>query len=118
MKVLLIDDEIQLLAAIKTELEFANISTYVATNAADAMAILGKHRVDVCITDINMPGTDGLKLIQQIHAAKPNVRIFIMTGHLGMAAAVRSHKGVEGVFSKPLKPEELLSKLLVTKEEA
>lgn len=112
MKVLIIDDDTQFLAAMETELHIAGFDTFAAQTPNLALRILLQHQIDAVILDINIPGMDGLSLTKEIRSKSPSIRIFLMTGHPGMARAVLARPGVESVFSKPINPDCVINQLL------
>ncbi len=66
------------------------------------MNALNKRQPDVIISDIRMPGINGLKLLEQIHEAHPHIPVIIMTAHSDLDSAVSSYQG--GAFEYLPKP--------------
>ena len=52
-----------------------------AANAFEAQAILCQENIDLVVSDIRMPGKDGVKLMQETHREFPNIPFIIMTGY-------------------------------------
>ncbi len=70
-----------------------------------ALAHLAEHAggVDVVLTDVRMPGLDGLSLLEQVRAAHPGVEVIVQTGHGTIATAVRAIQlGAYDFFCKPI----------------
>lgn len=82
---------------------------------------LNKSQPDVIITDVRMPGIDGLELMQQINEAHPEIPVIIMTAHSDLDSAVSSYQG--GAFEYLPKPfdideaMELIHRAITHKEE-
>jgi two-component system nitrogen regulation response regulator GlnG len=74
-----------------------------AAELLDALAEAAPEQLpDVMISDIRMPGLDGLELMDRVHAAKPDLPVIIITAHSDLDAAVASFKG--GAFEYLPKP--------------
>src|SRR3546814_20703211 len=61
--------------------------------SSDLLDALADEVPDVLVSDIRMPGVDGLTLMTRIHAAHPQLPVIIMTAHSDLDAAVDSYKG-------------------------
>ena len=85
LRVLLVDDEALARARLRVLLaECTNpVATVVAeaSNATQAMALMGQHGVDAVLLDINMPGTDGRALAARLRALVPAPAIVFVTAH-------------------------------------
>jgi two-component system nitrogen regulation response regulator GlnG len=71
-------------------------------NADSALRSLDRARPDVIITDIRMPGMDGLELLEHIHARDPSLPVIITTAHSDLDSAVSAYQG--GAFEYLPKP--------------
>ncbi len=79
-----------------------------ASNGRDAVELWKKHRPDVTIMDLRMPGLDGVNAIYEIRAADPKARIIILTTFDGDADIYRGLcAGAKSYLIKDVKPEEL-----------
>jgi DNA-binding NtrC family response regulator len=75
---------------------------------ADALAHLGRAPVDVVLSDLRMPGADGLELVRRMQTAAPEVPVVILTGHGNVASAVECLKaGASDYILKPAEPDAL-----------
>lgn len=80
-----------------------------ATNAAEALDLLSRTKVDLVIMDINMPGQSGIEVLQEIRRRFPKVKVLMLSMHPEETVAVRAMKaGAAGYISKDAPPEELL----------
>jgi CheY-like chemotaxis protein len=84
-----------------------------AADGAEALAYLATHQVDVILTDLLMPGVDGLALLRTVLAGSPpQPRVIAMSGAvIGAGAALDAARGlqVDAVLSKPVLPEQLVA---------
>ncbi|MDZ7269665.1 MAG: response regulator [candidate division KSB1 bacterium] len=81
--ILIVDDEDDLTWSIAKTLE-KNDRHFQVVCAADgnaALAVLAQRRVDVVVSDIRMPGRDGLQLLEDIRRDHPATKVIIMTAH-------------------------------------
>ncbi len=80
-----------------------------ASNGMAALEELGRSAIDLMITDIKMPGIDGLELFEQVKARTQDVVTIFITGHGTLDTAIESlMRGVDGFILKPFTEEELL----------
>lgn len=80
---LLIVDDIDLVLECTCDfLQAVGFETYQARNADEALKILSQHRVDLLLTDFNMPGISGLELISQVRTRWPQVKCILASGYL------------------------------------
>lgn len=79
--ILAVDDEPGYLEVIKFEYSGKGFTIFSARNADDALAVLKRESIDLVITDMKMPGKDGLDLVIQIRKTLPDLPIIIMTGY-------------------------------------
>lgn len=106
LMVLAVDDDELFLEYLTLELETLNCMVLAAANAEQAIRFLDHHAFDVCITDWQMPGMDGLALVQQLrsrHGPDQFLHV-VMTTARGDARTVRAalDAGVDGFLFKPL----------------
>jgi two-component system, NtrC family, response regulator AtoC len=105
IRVLIIDDEEQLVEAFRKKLSRDGFSVSTAYTARDALAVMKKHTFDVCILDIRLPDMDGVDLLKSIKKNEPNI---MLTGHASVDTAIQSMKlGAYDYLSKPCKLTEL-----------
>ncbi len=109
--VLCVDDEPNILSALKRVLRGAGHCVLSASGGAMAIGMLEQMPVDLVISDMRMPGMDGAQLLEQVHARWPQVVRILLTGHADMASTVaainRGH--VFRYLSKPWDEAELLA---------
>jgi DNA-binding NtrC family response regulator len=109
LKVLYVEDEPDLRERVRIvlEMEYAQVAT--AGNGADGLALFGEERPDVVVSDIMMPGMDGLELARRIRELSPETPVifttaFTETGYLLKAIEL----GIAAYVRKPLDCRELI----------
>jgi two-component system, NtrC family, response regulator len=107
-RVIVIDDEVNAAAALETLLGEDGYEVSRAHDAASGLALLEKTDADVVLTDLRMPGMDGLELLGRIKEMRPETMVVLMTAYGTVKTAVRAMKmGAEDYLGKPIDVEEL-----------
>jgi len=108
-KILLVDDDPDLLRLIAIRLEAAGHVVATAAGGAQALAQIAADRPQLVITDMRMPAMDGNALFAAIRENYPTLPVIILTAHGTIAEAVAAtHRGVFGYLTKPYQARELL----------
>src|SRR6266550_4965399 len=111
-EVLLVDDDPDLLKLISLRLSSAGYRVRTADSGETALAALAVTRPAAVITDLKMPGIDGLALFDAIHRQHPALPVIILTAHGTIPEAVfATQRGVFGFLTKPFDSQELLQKV-------
>ena len=115
-KLLIIDDE----ASICTSLSFAledEYQIFTAENETEAFQILQKHDISILLLDLRLGNCDGIQLLRQIKAQKPDIMVIMMTAYGTIESSVEAIKaGAFYYISKPINIDELHLLLLKAKE--
>ncbi len=112
IKVLVVDDDPDLLKLLKIRLDASGYETLTAENGEAGIAKLSMVRPHVVITDLRMPGMDGMALFEQIRATHPNLPVIILTAHGTIPDAVAAtRRGVFGFLTKPFDSRSLLAEV-------
>jgi two-component system response regulator GlrR len=107
-RLLLVDDDPSLLRLLTLRLEGEGYQVINADSAETALAILAKQSVDVVLSDLRMPGLDGMSLFDEIAKRYKGLPVVLMTAHGSIPEAVAAtQRGVFGFLTKPLNPSEL-----------
>ncbi|MBN1673072.1 MAG: response regulator [Kiritimatiellae bacterium] len=101
-RILIVDDEPDILSVLESILAGAGHEVVAASNGAEAMARLREQAVDLVISDINMPGVDGLDLLRAVREDGARIPIVLLTGDAKPETATRSLK--YNVFDYLVKP--------------
>lgn len=112
MRILLIDDEEELVASIVERLGFRNIDAEYSTTGRDAIERVREEFFDVVVLDVKMPGLSGIKLLRELEKLRDGMRFIFLTGH-GSEADYRDCCDAGACFYlvKPVDIDELISKL-------
>ena len=107
-KILVIDDERPTLSMFRLFLEAWGYSALTAENGTEGLEIFSKEKPDIVITDIKMPGIDGLAVLQRILDIDPKALVIVITGHGDIDLAQRALENKAVAFlHKPIKKEAL-----------
>nr|WP_298098205.1 sigma-54 dependent transcriptional regulator [uncultured Shinella sp.] len=107
--VLLVDDDRQLLHATAQTLELADFTVTPFNSAAQALSQLDADFAGVIVSDIRMPGMDGLQLFDRVRALDAEIPVILVTGHGDIPTAVKAiQDGVYDFISKPFPAERLI----------
>ena len=108
-KILLIEDDSGIAAALKKDLQAEGYDVAVATRGDEGNSRGQKEVWDVVITDLKMPGQSGIDLVAQLHAAKPKLPIIMMTAFGTTETAIEATKlGAYDYLLKPFDMGEML----------
>ncbi len=108
----IIDDDKSIRWVLEKALQQAGLNTRVFEQAEPALQALQHEHPDAIISDIRMPGLDGLALLRQAQQAHPELPVIIMTAHSDLESAVSSYQ--QGAFEylpKPFDVDEAVSLL-------
>jgi len=118
-KVIIADDEPKVSQLIKNLIDWEALNLEHAATAHDgyeALALIKKHNPDIVITDVRMPGYDGIELIKNAKEFNQNIDFILVSGYQHFDYAYNAIKyGVKDYFLKPLKKNEInatLSKMV------
>jgi len=108
-RILVVDDDKAVRAALRVNLEKAGLDVRLASSAEEGLQVLHDHPVDIVLTDVKMPGASGLELLQEVKARWPDVQVVVMTGQGTVEDAVVAMKhGAADYIIKPVSKDELL----------
>lgn len=110
-KILIIDDERSIRRALREILEFENFEVHEAENGKEGLEKVLANTYDIIFCDIKMPLMDGMEVLDEIHKAKVDVPVIMISGHGNIETAVDAiKKGAFDFIEKPLD----LNRILVT----
>jgi two-component system, NtrC family, response regulator GlrR len=108
-KILLVDDDADLLQLLEIRLEAAGYEVHAVDSAEKALSCLAIVQPGVVITDLRMQGMDGMALFDVVHRERPALPVIILTAHGTIPDAVEAtRRGVFGYLTKPFNSKELL----------
>lgn len=112
MKFIIADDHRIVRRGIK-EIIQDEFPTAVIEEASDSESLINKilnQKFDLVITDISMPGRNGLEALQQIRQLRPSLPVIVLTIHPESQYAIRAYKnGAKGYLNKETAPDELVN---------
>lgn len=112
--VLIVDDDTALLEALPQalNLRIEGVEVHISDTALEALKLIREHDYDAIVSDIKMPGMDGLALLEKIKELRPGVPTLLITGHGEHDLAVRALRGGAYDFiQKPIDRDYLVAAL-------
>jgi two-component system response regulator HydG len=108
--ILVVDDAPDTLELLRRNLESQDYQVLTASTATEAISILETTNIDVVVTDLKLPGVNGLDLIRHIKENYSDTEVMMITGYASIEGAVEAVKiGAEEYLAKPFTDEELYS---------
>jgi DNA-binding response OmpR family regulator len=103
MNILVCEDNVMTLRTIEFSLKKAGYDVFKAQDGFQGIRILGEEKIDLVITDINMPYTKGLELIRHINTKmKPKIPVIVVTGITNDETRAHAKElGANGYLTKP-----------------
>ena len=110
--ILIVDDEKTIRDSLKIVLEEEGFETSTAGDGVEALNIIKSKTIDVVITDIKMPGMDGIELMEKGSKISPDIFFIVMTAYASVKTAIDSlHHGAFDYLIKPIEFEDLIVRL-------
>ena len=110
LDVLVVDDDPLILTVVDLMVRHAGHTARTACDGYSALDVLADAAADIIVSDIRMPGMDGLELARLIRKDYPQIPIILMTGYLSeYSSGSASEIGVDGILKKPFKSNDLLA---------
>ncbi len=107
--ILIVDDEKNYLLVLKALLEEEGYEVLTAVSGAEALEVLAASEPDLVLTDMKMPGMDGIELLERIKDRDPELPVIMMTAHGTVDKAVEAmQKGAYTYLLKPFDNERLI----------
>jgi two-component system response regulator GlrR len=108
-KILVVDDDANLLEVIKIGLESEQYEVTAAREEEKAVAAFKADTFDLCIIDLMLANRDGISLMEEFHAMNPEVPAIILTAHGTIENAVEAmRRGAYSYLTKPFEPRDVL----------
>lgn len=108
-RILIVDDDPALLRLLSLRLHYEGHTTVEASSGAAALARLDQEVPHILITDLRMPGMDGLQLFEAVHRRFPLLPVLILTANGTIPDAVHAmQRGVFGYVTKPFEGQDLM----------
>ncbi len=112
MRILVVDDEEELVQTVLERLEIRGLTAAGVTSGPAALDVLSQGGFDVALIDVKMPGMGGLDLLREIRRRWPGMAVVLLTGH-GSAQLAEEGLGLgaSAYLMKPIKLEDLIEAL-------
>ena len=113
MKILLIDDDRVVRETLTRILEAGGYEVVSAADGRSGMLVFRDQRPDLVVTDIVMPGQEGIETIRLMRAERPGARLIAMSGDVPDETfnilTIAQQLGADAAIRKPVNPRELLA---------
>jgi DNA-binding NtrC family response regulator len=117
-RILIVDDDLAFRVGTLALLEDHGFGATIATNGVEAMQKLSERQHDLVLSDLVMPGMNGIELLRQIKSAHPGMPVIMVTGFASIGTAVEAMRhGARDYVTKPCDNDELLIKIRRALEE-
>lgn len=109
-QILIVDDEENFRIALREILEIAGHEVLEAEGGEVALEVYSRCRTELVMTDINMPGKDGIEIIMELRSKYPGVKIIAMSGGgiENPRIEIAKHLGADRILDKPFYTDEIL----------
>lgn len=108
-RILVVDDEECIRLFVREALAMEGYDCATASCGAEALDLIADHPFDLLITDVKMPGMDGISLMREARRIRPTLPVIIITGYAaGTAAREQVENEVQGYVLKPFTLKEFL----------
>ena len=94
---------------LRSAFQRSDLTVHIAGTGIEAIALLDQNPVDVILTDLKMPGADGLAVLAHARKVQPSAEVILMTGYATVESAVKAMKmGAFHYVTKPFDTEEVV----------
>ena len=109
VRILIIDDESSITGALQVILEEQGYEVHTAASMAEAARLLTGRAFDLVFTDLRLPDTNGMEVLNRIKAENPDTEVILMTAHGSLDIAISAIKhGAYYYVEKPFTPDEII----------
>lgn len=107
-KVLIIDDEKPTLSMFRLLLGAYGFEVLTAENGEEGLAVFAKEKPPIVLTDIKMPGMDGIAVLKRLKELDPHTEVIVITGHGDMDLAIKAlNLDATDFINKPIRKKDL-----------
>lgn len=108
-QVIVVDDEAAIREAVQQWLELSGFTVRTCASAVEALAVVDRDFPGIVVSDVRMPGSDGLQLLDKLLQIDSDLPVILVTGHGDVPMAVQAlRQGAYDFIEKPFSPERLL----------
>jgi DNA-binding response OmpR family regulator len=117
-RILIVDDEQNIRLTLNAMLNRAGYAVTTAANGEEALAQISQQPVELMLVDLQMPGMNGMELVEAIRERGIDVTIIILTGHGSLESAIEGlHQGIFDYLLKTSEPAQILERVRAGLEE-
>jgi len=114
MRILVIEDEARIQAFLARGLEAEGYSVVAAADGREGLALATASRWDLVVLDLLLPGLNGLQVLRELHRAKPELPVVILSARGDVETKLRGFElGAADYLAKPFSLDELLARIRV-----
>jgi DNA-binding NtrC family response regulator len=119
LRLVVIDDDPKNLKFVNFILANSGLEIHTASEPQEGLDLIHRLRPKIVLTDLVMPGVQGMELLEKIVEFDPGIDVILMTGYYSTESAVEAiQKGAADYFPKPFSPEKLRQRIGLIVEEA
>ena len=108
IRILIVDDQVNTCKSLQAILKKSGYHSEYTLKAEDALKRVQVEHFDIVITDIRMPGMDGMQLLEELKKVEPHLMVIMITGYATIKSAVEAiQKGAYDYLPKPFTPDEV-----------
>jgi len=113
-RILIVEDTIDIAQALQYHLERRGYETFLATNAAQALALANTHSPDLVVLDLGLPDRDGYSVLEQLRQKDDDTPVLILSARNEEADKVKGFRlGADDYVTKPFGAMELMERVTV-----
>ena len=102
-KVLLVDDEEEFVETLAERMRNRGMEVDTSNSGGEALELVDEEPYDVVVLDLQMPGMDGIEVLERIKRRKPDIQVVLLTGHATVEKGVEAMKqGALEFLEKPI----------------
>lgn len=110
--ILVVDDEVNIRVTLRALLTRAGYHVIVAASGEEALTLLTRHRFDLFVVDLQMPGIQGMEVVAEVRRHQPNAVMIVLTGHGSVETAVEGlHLGIFDYLLKTADPSHVVARV-------
>jgi len=114
VRILVIEDEGRILAFVARALNAEGFAVDIARGGEDGLALALAHHCDLVVLDLLLPGIDGLEVLRELRARKPDLPVLILSARSDLDTKLRGFElGANDYLAKPFSLDELLARVRV-----
>jgi DNA-binding NtrC family response regulator len=107
-RILIVDDQINTCKSLQAILKKSGYHSDYTQSAEEALRRIQDEHYDIVISDIRMPGMDGMALLEELKKIQPSLVVIMITGYATIKSAVEAiQKGAYDYLPKPFTPDEV-----------